>query len=80
VNICSFLHAALWFKQQVRNEGTRGAITRAPNHSGGAEWLRGRQKIPTMSHTHSSMQHICFQKTLGSKMGAPNLLLAPGAI
>jgi len=24
VNICSFLHAALWFNQQGRNEGARG--------------------------------------------------------
>jgi len=37
VNICSFLHAALWFNQQGRNEGPRGRNYRAPNHSGGAE-------------------------------------------
>jgi len=24
VNICSFLHGALWFNQQGHNEGTRG--------------------------------------------------------
>jgi len=24
VNICSFLHAALWFNQQGGNEGARG--------------------------------------------------------
>jgi len=24
VNICSFLHAALWFNQQGRKEGARG--------------------------------------------------------
>jgi len=52
VNICSFLHAALWFNQQ----GQGGAITRSPNHSGGAEILRERQKVPTMSHVHSSIQ------------------------
>jgi len=41
VNICSFLHGALWFIQQGRNEeGKAGAIPRAPNHSGGAEILR----------------------------------------
>jgi len=57
-----------------------GEITRAPNHSGGDEILWGRQKIPTMSHVPSSIQYICFRKTSGSKMGAPNLLLAPGAI
>jgi len=53
VNICSFLHAALWFNQQGHNEGQGGTSTHAPNHSGGAEMLRGRQKIPTMSHVRS---------------------------
>jgi len=61
-------------------KGKGGAITWAPNHSGGAEILRGRQKIPTMPHVHTSIQHICFRKTSGSNTGAPNLLLAPGAI
>jgi len=28
----------------------------------------------------SSIQYICFRKTSGSNMGAPNLLLAPDAI
>jgi len=37
VNICSFLHVALWFNQQGRNEGARGR-----NHPG-AESLRGRR-------------------------------------
>jgi len=42
VYICSFLHAASWFSQQGRNEGGKGGtIPRAPNHSGGAEILRG---------------------------------------
>jgi len=42
VHTCSFLHAALWFNQQGRNEGGKGgAIPRAPNRSGGAEILRG---------------------------------------
>jgi len=61
-------------------KGQGGAITWASNHSGGTEWLRGRHKIPTMSHLHSSIQYICFRKTSGSKMGEPNLHLAPGAI
>jgi len=30
--------------------------------------------------TSTSVQHICFRKTSGSNMAAPNLLLAPGAI
>jgi len=67
-------------------KGQGGAITRAPNHSGAlkycgdAEWLCGRQKIPTMSHVHSSLQYLCLRKTSGSKMGAPNLHLALGVI
>jgi len=34
---------------------------------------------PFKGAVHSSIQYICFRKTSGSKMGAPNLLLAPGA-
>jgi len=30
--------------------------------------------------TRTSVQYICFRKTSGSNIGAPNLLLAPGAI
>jgi len=30
--------------------------------------------------TRTSLQYICFRKTSGSNIGAPNLLLAPGAI
>ena len=87
VYVCSFLRAALWFNQQGRNEGARmrnypGAksLLGALKYCGGAEWLRGRQIVPTMSHVHSAIQYICFRKTSGSKMGEPNLLLAPGAI
>jgi len=66
---------------QGRNEGGKGVtISRAPNHYGGAERLRGRRKVPTISQVLSSTQCICFRMTSGSKMGAPNLLLAPGAI
>jgi len=46
----------------------------APNHCG------GRRKVPTMSQVLSSIQYICLWKTSVSNMGAPNLLLAPGAI
>ena len=60
---------------QGRNEGDqRGAIPRAPNRCG------GRKKVPTMSQVLSSIQYICFRKTSGANMGAPNLLLAQGAI
>jgi len=41
---------------RVLMKGQGDAITRAPNHSGGSEILRGRQKIPTMLHVHSSIQ------------------------
>jgi len=56
---------------QGRNEG--GKIPREPNHYGGAE------KSQEMSQVLSSIQYICFRKTSGLNMGAPNLLLAPGA-
>ena len=46
------------------------------HNSMSAESLGGRRKVLTMSHVHSSIQYICFRKTSGSKMGAPNLLLA----
>ena len=39
-----------------------------------------RRKVPTMSQVLFSIQYICFRKISGSNMGAPNLLLAPGAV
>ena len=48
--------------------GKRGTILRALNHCGGAE------------KSQQCHKHFCFRKTSGSNMGAPNLLLAPGAI
>jgi len=61
--------------------GTKSLWARWSN-AGDAERLWGRQKVPTMSQALSSIQYICFRKTSGSNMGAPNLLLllAPGAI
>jgi len=79
VNVCSFLNAALWFNQRGRNEGARGR--NYPGAESPWRWnTAGGQKIPTMPHVYSSMQYICFRKTSGSKMGAPNLHLAQGAI
>jgi len=46
----------------------------APKHCG------GRRKVPKLSQLLSSTQYICFRKTSGSNIGAPDLLLAPGAI
>jgi len=73
---------------QGRNEGGKpGAIPRASSHRGGAKSLRGapngfgrRQKVPSISQVLSSIQNIRFRKTSVSNMGAPELLLAPGAI
>jgi len=58
---------------------------RGRNDGGQGAWFPGRQI--TMSTpksltniTRTSVQYICFRKTSGSNTGAPNLLLAPGAI
>jgi len=59
---------------QRRNNSPRPRIT--PNHCGGTE----KSKVLTMSQVLSSVQCICFQKTSGSNMGEPNLLLSPVAI
>ena len=62
-----------------RNDGGQGAqfpgcrvTMRAPNDS-------VAPKSPN-NVTRTSMQYICFRKISGSNTGAPNLLLAPGAI
>ena len=47
---------------------------------GAPDDCRGRRKLPTVSQIFSSVECICFQKTSGSNMGAPNLLLALGPI
>ena len=68
-------------------EITRG-VTRGGQNSPGAESLRGCQIIAGVpkspknvaSRLLSSIQCICFRKTSGASTGAPNLLLAPGAI
>jgi len=51
--------------QQGRNEGGKGA--QFPEKS-------------QQCHKYFLQEHICFRKTSGSNRGAPNLLLAPGAI
>ena len=60
-----------------------GTIPGAPDHYRGAEslWVApddcgGGRKVPTMSQILSSIEYICFRKTSGSNMWAPNLLLA----
>jgi len=55
------------------NEGD--TIPRAPNHCVGVESLRRASKSPD-NVTSTPIQYICFRKTSGSNMGAPNLLLA----
>ena len=81
------MQRTLLSNRQGRNKGgkgdaiPRGRVTMGRQvTAGGAEWLRGSQKVPTMSQVHSSIQYICLRKTSVSNMGAPNLLLAPGAI
>ena len=76
-----------WSRRQGRNEGARGTISRTQNHYGGGESLReapnecwSAEKSQQCHKYFSSMQYICFQKTSGSSIGAPNLLLTPGAI
>ena len=80
--ICSFLHAALWFKRG----GQRGRNSTGAESLWGTEILRERQMIvgapksPNNVTSISSIQYICFRKNSGSNMGALNLLLAPGTI
>jgi len=50
VNMCSFLHAALWFNQQGRNEGARGRNYPGAESLWGRRVMAGHQKITTMSH------------------------------
>jgi len=63
---------------QGRNDRGQGAqfprrrTMKAPNDC-------GAPKSPN-NVTRTSVQYICFRKTSGSNIGAPNLLLAPGAI
>ena len=75
-----------WNQKHGRNEGrNRGTIPRAPNHYGGADWVRGRRKVPTMSNVLPSIQCICFRRpqfrTWGSqtcfKPLAPSNLVTP---
>jgi len=40
----------------------------------------GRRKVSTMSQVFSSIQYICFGKTSGSNMGAPNSGVTRGDI
>jgi len=58
--------------------GQGGAITRAPNHSVGAEWLRRRLKIPTMSHVHSSIQYIASGRPQVRKWGRQTCIFPRG--
>ena len=75
--------------------GARRGVTRGPRGrnspgteslwgrqitAGGAEWLRGRRKFPTMAQVLLSIQYTCFRKTSFSNFGGPNLLLVPAAI
>jgi len=72
-----------WLAQGRNEEEQGGAIPRAPplSHYGDAKSLREAPTGPNdVTSTFSSVQYICFRKSSGSNMGAPNLLLAPGTI
>ena len=83
-------HCCLVFTQtQERNEEGKGeqfpgrrVATGASNHCGERRMAAGSPKSPNdvTSQVLSSVQYICFRNTSVSNMGAPNLLLAPGAI
>jgi len=60
-------------KQGCTVGGSGGTIPLALNDSEG-------QKVPTKSQLLFSIQQTSFRKTSVSKIGAPNLLLAPGTI
>jgi len=61
-------------------QGQGGIIPQAPNHCGRCRMAVGEWKSPNNVIKISSMQYIHFQKTTGLNLGAPNLLLASGAI
>jgi len=66
--------------QMVSYNQGRNEWGQAEGNSPSAESLQGCQKAPTMSQVFSSIEYICFRKTSGSNIGAPNLLFVPGAI
>ena len=63
-----------------------GAIPRAPSHCGGAKSLRGHRmgaggtEKSQQCHKYFLQYSIFASERPVSNMGAPNLLLAPGAI
>jgi len=62
---------------QGRNEGGQGGhVVPGAEPLRGAESLTGRRRDPKTSQKLSSIQQICFVKTLCPNMGAPNLFLA----
>jgi len=84
VNICSFLHTALWFNQQGRNKGARGSNTWAPNHTGDAEILRWRRMIAGKPKNPNNVTHTFFNtvhllpEDLRFENGGAKLASCPG--
>ena len=76
----TMLWAALCCIDLYQGCNERDTIPRAPNRCGAPNDYGWLQNVATMSQVLSSIQYICFRKTLGSNMGAPNFLLVPGAI
>jgi len=69
-------HRAYAAKSRARGVTSGGRGTQCP----GRQITGGRRKVPPMLQVLSSIHYLYYQKTSGSKMGAPNLFLAPGAI
>ena len=71
--------APLYLFHQGRNEGGKGGtISRRRITMGAPSDCGNRRKVPTMSQVLSSMQYICFRKTLSSNMGSHKLASCPG--
>jgi len=82
VKSISYIKFADGFKRAFVDTNTQGRnkVGQEDHNSPCAESLQGAPKSPNnVTSTFFNTAHF-FQKTSGSKMGAPNLLLALGAI
>jgi len=84
VDICSFLHAALWFNQQGCNEGARGRNYPGAESLWSAEILRGRRMIAGTPKNPNSVTRTFFNavhllpKDLRFEYGGAKLAFCPG--
>ena len=87
-NLCK--HFCKWNKRQMwgnntlsiwDRRATRGVTEGGKGMQFPGRWVKmGRRKVLKMSQVLTSIRWIFFRKSSGSNMGAPNLLLDPGAI